>query len=700
VASIGVAAAQTAVTMSFSYRNVSSPTANVISSNGTIQMGSITVGQTARVVFNIMNAERVPVTISRIALTGEGFTSNGRAPVELRAVEATSFEIEFAPTAKGVNSGNLTVEVTEGSRRTPFTFFLGGIGVAPDLVLSYLIAGGNQTALTDGTPLRFPDTTIGQSTSATIFITNRGNGPATLTRASVDGPDVFRLSGLPLLPVEIAADRDVRFTVTFTPTQRERGLGLIRLETNAGARLIVLEGPAVSPSLTYSLKYDDTEQPVDPSVPVVVPETAVGVTRNMRLVIRNNGNIDGRITTLSISGAGFQFGDLPIVPATIAPGRTLELQIAFTPTQAGTAIGRVRIDGTIIEITVVSLGSRLSLTAATESGSVAVTTTAGLSFPTAALGTTSVTTIRVENTGNVEATVAGISTTGNAFQLEQLPGFPAKIPAGGSLSFRLKFVPDVVGALAGNLQLDDLRYPLRGTGAAPDPIGSVSFALIGDSVTPLQQPAVGLTLEKPYALPLTGKLNLAFISESFSEDQTIQFATGGRTVDFRIPAGSTEAIFGESARQILFQAGTVAGQISLAATFQYGSVNLTPSSPPTKNITVARSEPRLRTVQVVLRSSTTMEIIVSGYSTPRSVSRMDFQFTAVPGAQLQGASLSADVDAAFNSWYQGSASRAFGSQFTASVTVNASGDLSAVQSVSVTATNSNGVSSPVTANLR
>jgi hypothetical protein len=209
-----------------------------------------------------------------------------------------------------------------------------------------------------------------------------------------------------------------------------------------------------------------------------------------------------------------------------------------------------------------------------------------------------------------------------------------------------------------------------------------------------------LSLETPYALPLTGKLTLGFVSESFSEDQTIQFATGGRTVDFRIPAGSTEAIFGESARQILFQAGTVAGQISLSATFQYGSVNLTPASAPTKNITVARSEPRLRTVQVVLRSSTSMEIIVSGYSTPRSVTRMDFQFTAVPGAQLQGATLSADVDGAFNSWYQGSSSRAFGSQFSATVTVNATGDLSAVQSVSVTATNSSGVSSPVTANLR
>lgn len=697
-----VASAQTggSVNMTFSYRSMTSTAPTAISSTGTVQMGMANVGDVTRVTFNVINSDPAAVNITRVTVAGAGFSTNAGQPIQLRPAELSSFEIAFAPTTRGVSSGTMIVEVTSGERRSTFTFFLGGTGVIPELVLSYLLSGGNQIGLAEGGTLKFPETTLGQTASATVFIVNRGNGPASLTRATVEGSDTFRVSGLPLLPVEIAADRDVRFIVTYTPTQRDRSLGTIRLETSSGARLIVLEGTAVAPSFTYQLRYDDKEQNIGPAGNVTVPDTPVGSSRPMRLVVRNAGNLDGRLVTLSISGAAYQFGDLPILPATLAPGRTLDLPFVFAPKEVGPAAGRIRIDSTIIELSGTALGSRLSLTATLDSGAVPVTVASGLTFPNAPLGASVTASFRIENTGNVDASLSGVSVIGGAFQLEQAPAAPTRIAPGEAQTFRVKFVPDAVGALSGTLQVDDQRYQIRGTGTAPEPLSTPSFRLIADTVAPLTQPAVGLSLERPYSLPLTGRLTLAFTSESFSDDQTIQFATGGRTVDFRIPAGSTDAIFGESARQILFQAGTVAGQIAVSATFQYGSVNLTPPTPPSKNVTVARSEPRLRSVQVVMRSSTSMDIIVSGYSTPRSVSRLDFQFSPGPGAQLQTTSLTADVNSAFDSWYQSAGSRAFGSQFSATVTINSTGDLAAVQSVTVTAANGNGVSTPVSTNLR
>ena len=42
---------------------------------------------------------------------------------------------------------------------------------------------------------------------------------------------------------------------------------------------------------------------------------------------------------------------------------------------------------------------------------------------------------------------------------------------------------------------------------------------------------------------LAAILTLAFNSEVFSNDPALQFAIGGRTVDFIIPGASTQAVF-------------------------------------------------------------------------------------------------------------------------------------------------------------
>jgi hypothetical protein len=74
------------------------------------------------------------------------------------------------------------------------------------------------------------------------------------------------------------------------------------------------------------------------------------------------------------------------------------------------------------------------------------------------------------------------------------------------------------------------------------------------------------------------------------------------------------------------------------------------------------------------------------------VTQINLQFTPAQGGTLQTTSLSINVEGVFTAWYQSAASIAAGSQFTASVTILATGSLSAVQSVAVTAANSLGPS--------
>ena len=93
--------------------------------------------------------------------------------------------------------------------------------------------------------------------------------------------------------------------------------------------------------------------------------------------------------------------------------------------------------------------------------------------------------------------------------------------------------------------------------------------------------------------------------------------------------------------------------------------------------------------------------MVTGYSNTREITQATFTYTPASGSQVQTTSFTpAGVSTAFQSWYGSGASTAFGSQFlyTQPFTITA-GSVSALQSVTVTLTNSQGASSAVTANF-
>ena len=171
-------------------------------------------------------------------------------------------------------------------------------------------------------------------------------------------------------------------------------------------------------------------------------------------------------------------------------------------------------------------------------------------------------------------------------------------------------------------------------------------------------------------------------------------------MSFTIPAGSKAATFGQNATSVQFQTGSVAGTIAITPSFSIGTVDLTPPQPLAKSVVLAAGAPQLQKVAIGARSASSFELLITGYSTPRTLSSITLNFTQAQGKSLQTSSLSLDASTAFTSWYQSAASTATGSQFTASVTINVSGDASAVQSVSVTATNSQGASGPVSVSLQ
>jgi hypothetical protein len=315
------------------------------------------------------------------------------------------------------------------------------------------------------------------------------------------------------------------------------------------------------------------------------------------------------------------------------------------------------------------------------------------------VGSTSTITVQVANAGNAAATIRSIAISGTGFSLPAVPTLPLTLNAGANVQFAVRFAATSTASVTGVLQIDSAGFNLRANGNQPPSISAVAFSNIPATVDARQQPGVSLSIAQPYPNDLTGKLTLSFASDSFADDPAIQFASGGRSVNFTIPAGTVDALFGTS-KQVQLQTGTVSGVISATANFSVASVDLTPNPAPVAKMTVAAAAPTILNVQAGARTANTFELLVTGYSTPRSVTQMNLQFTPATGANLQTTSLSVNTDSSFTTWYQTSAGITAGSQFTASVIVNVTGDVNAIQTASVTASNSRGDSKSVSVNLR
>jgi hypothetical protein len=197
---------------------------------------------------------------------------------------------------------------------------------------------------------------------------------------------------------------------------------------------------------------------------------------------------------------------------------------------------------------------------------------------------------------------------------------------------------------------------------------------------------VQLSLSQPYPSPLSGQLSLAFTSsaEVPSDDPMTQFSSGSRTVKFTIPANSTTAVFPS---RIMLLTGTVAGTVSLAASFDNG-----PSDIPVAAASIVASAPQITNISAV-RTSGGLEMRITGYSTPRRVTSVEFAFDVKTGSTTQRITLQRAADADFGAWYSNKASTAFGSAFSFVQSFTVQGDTSLIETVTVRLANAQGSTS-------
>ncbi|MBZ5601267.1 MAG: choice-of-anchor D domain-containing protein [Acidobacteriia bacterium] len=697
-AACGYAQPNTAPVFTFSYRTPGQSTPVFVSPNGTITAPDTLVGSASTITITVQNATAGSATAG-VAVTGQAF-STAAASIALPSAAATSFDVKFAPSGSGLTFGTLTIQGSAATESFVYTFYLAGSGTAPQLQASYSVPGGNQTALPSGGTLAFPATAVGTTTSATVTIVNRGNGPGSVDAISLTGG--FQLSGAPLLPAAIAPGANVQFSVSFTPgsTAAVSGQLHVRWDGESQDRVFAITGSGLTASWQYSATSSGTTVSVAPNGTIQAAQTSLPASSKFTVQISNSGNQAGQISNIQVSGAAYSLADAPPLPAKVQQGDSVAITITFTPQGPGNNPGTLTIDSARFTLAGTGVGSSIQSSFTLGSSVTPLTPNATITFPNTSVGANSKGTIQIQNAGNSAGTVNAISITGAGFTIPDAPPLPLTLAPSQAATFSIVFTPSAVGSQSGTLQIDGAAFALRGVGNQPPSLGTITISGPGAQTTAMQQSSVRISLGQPYPLALSGTLTLSFTSSAFANDPSVQFASGGTTVAFTIPANSSDAVFGSQGNSALFQTGSVAGTIIFTAALAAASVDVTPSPAPSMSVVVPAAAPQLRAVQIGTRTSSSFELLISGYAPTRSISQLQLQFTPKAGVNLGTTSLSSSVDQAFTAWYQSAASASFGSQFTISVIVNVTGDPSAVQSVTASLSNSLGSSNSVTASLQ
>jgi len=688
----------------FSYGIIdSNGNTSTLASGATITFPSTAISSTSSINVVISNLGDQPGVVNGVSVTPVAYQLSG-APLpgtSLAAGANLTFTVKFVPTVVGPTPGSLNIQSPVGSS----SFVLSGVGLGS--VFTYQIQSASQsTPVSPSGTITFPNTSVNQQSTLTVQVTNTGSQTGQVATIATLGT-AYQLSNLPFLPVTIPPNGSTSFTVIFAPTQPGLAQGRLQVGTDS----FNLTGTGNGPALIYSYSTAGTSVAVQNNGVVVFSPTALGSIGSTIFSIANQGTTSGVVTSIGIGGPNsvFSLPNLPPLPLTLSPGTSISFTVNFTPTAVGVTNGSLLIDAQTFTLSGSGTagGASIAYSYTNAGTSLPVQNSGSVVFSPTAVGSTATISFTINNQGTASATVGSIyvGSTATGFGLNGLPGLPITLGPGVSTTFTINFAPNAIGVANATLAIDTVSFTLTGPGTPPPALPGYSFTGASGTQAPMTQPGVGLTLSSPYSLPVTGTLTITFVSAVFVDDPTIQFATGSRTVSFTIPANATSAVFVNGSNQIQLATGSVAGTIAITPSFNtIGGIALTPSSSLTLQMTIAQLPPVLLALQLTSSAANSVSLTFTGMDTGRNLAQANFHFTMASGVTLTIPDISLNVAQAFSSWYQGSASQAAGSLFTATVPFTFQGQIQgitnlvqAIQSISLTLTNAQGVSNTLTA---
>jgi len=348
------------------------------------------------------------------------------------------------------------------------------------------------TAAVSPSSLTFTAQQSSLSAAQTVTITNTGNVALTVTAIALTG--AFSETDN-CMNTSVAAGASCAVQVVFAPTTLGSQQGLMTISANvSGGQLttVALSGTATAPGVV-------TLSPASLSF----GQVQVGQASALLEITVNNSNTSATpITSLTVSGP-FSIATDSCGTTSLAAQTSCQMQLEFSPTQAGAAAGTLTL--------VYSGGTQtIALSGTGQSPATDSLSPASLSFASTAVGAlSSAQTVTLTNSGGELLTGIAVTASG-PFQSSSTCGTQLTGPASCTIS--VVFAPGQQGSLTGTLSVADaLRtqtVALSGTGVAP-PALSVSPSSLSFSA---QQTGVA---SAPQTITVTNVGGLAMANVGF-----------------------------------------------------------------------------------------------------------------------------------------------------------------------------------------
>lgn len=299
----------------------------------------VDVGSVVRT-FTVTNTGNATLTLGSVTVGGThaaDFTVTAALPGTLAVSNGTTFQVTFNPSATGVRSATLSFS-TDDPDENPFNFSIQGTGtVAPEIAVlgtnGALVADGDSSpGFDDGTD--FGATLVtGGTVDRTLFITNSGSGPLSITGVTTSGTAAVDFQVISW-PSSVAAGTRSNLVLRFDPTAsgvRTAAVVLANSDADEGTYDFAVKGTGqVPPSVTTTIASATNQTTATAGGNVTADGFAPVTNRGVVWGVSSGPTVPGAQTT---NGTGT--GIFSATLTNLTPGATYYYR-AFAQNSAGT----------------------------------------------------------------------------------------------------------------------------------------------------------------------------------------------------------------------------------------------------------------------------------------------------------------------------------------------------------------------------
>ena len=279
----------------------------------TVTFGTVAVGKTATQQETLKNSGRSTLTVTKLGITGPGFSAQGWAlPLTLAPGQSKAATLAFTPGSTGVKTGTLTISWTSRNHSYVSNVALSGTAVASGQLTS------------NPTSLSFGSVQPGSKKTLSETLSNSGAAALTISQIAPSGAG-FSFSGI-TLPVTLSPSQSFTFSVTFAPLSSSTGTinGALSISSNAAnpSISIPLSGSTVTPG----------QLPVSPTS-INFGNVTVGSSQKQSATLSaSNGSVT--VSSAGMTGTEFSLSGISF-PLTIASGQSVSFGVTFAPKVSG-----------------------------------------------------------------------------------------------------------------------------------------------------------------------------------------------------------------------------------------------------------------------------------------------------------------------------------------------------------------------------